>query len=181
MVFLVIYILCVLVALGVGVMAGWADFSRMKIPNVYSLAIVGAFLVAYVSGLFSPGGGIFFGWQSHLIAGLFMFVATFALYHFRVFGAGDSKLLTAFAFWVGLKGLPGLLFYVTIFGAVLALLTWCFRRWKPFQNMSEESWIAKAQAGKNVVPYGIAVTLGAFCTFIFLGYFGAGVLSTFVP
>jgi Flp pilus assembly protein protease CpaA len=54
---------------------------------------------------------------------------------------------------------------------VIALVSLSLRKWKPVKNAPVGSWIYAAQKGSGVVPYGIAIALGALASFIAVGYF----------
>jgi prepilin peptidase CpaA len=167
-----VIVFCVLIAVGFGIASAVSDFKSLQIPNLYSLCIVGAFIAAYaVDALTGNGLEFFSGWKSHLLSCAIVFGATFALFGFKLIGAGDSKLCTAFALWVGLTGLTVFLFYMSIIGALLGLATKIMQKRILVANPVEGSWIAKAQSGANDLPYGIAITLGAIIAFYLLGYF----------
>jgi len=175
---LFIVVFCMLVALGFGVAAGLSDFKSMNIPNVYSLGIALSLFVALLVDAVTGNGMEFFApWKSHLIAGAATFAATFVLFSFRMIGAGDSKLCSAFALWVGLTGLASFLFYMAITGALLGLATKVMNKRVLVAAPAEGSWIAKAQTGFGGVPYGIAIAVGALVAFYQLGYFSPAKLA----
>lgn len=177
---LVLYLACVLTALGTGVLAGLSDYRGMTIPNLYSVIIMAAFALAFVLlALFGPGY-VFFGLASHLLAGILVFGVTVALFAARVIGAADSKLASAYALWVGIPGLPAFLFYTALAGGVLALAALALGKWKFVRSPVAGSWVARAQGGESKVPYGIAIAVGALASFVKLGYLGRGTLTTFL-
>lgn len=161
-----------LVAIGFLIAAAISDFRSMTIPNIYAGGIVLAFIPAFLADIFTGHGmDFFYGWQSHLVAALAVFAISFLLFSLRVIGAGDSKLATAAALWVGLSGMTAFLFYMAVLGAVLALATKLMSA-KPFVAAPKEgSWIAQAQAGRLGVPYGIAICFGVIVAFYQLDYF----------
>ena len=165
-----IFFLLVCVGLCAGGLAAYSDLRGMRIPNRYVLIVLVSFLVALGLGTFVGGAYGFGVWWGHVLAGVFVFVLSYALYVFSNFGAGDSKLLTAFSFWIGIKGLPVFLFYVTISGALLALLALAIGRWKPFGHAKEGSWVARLQKGERNVPYGVAIWAGSVIAFFYLDY-----------
>lgn len=168
--FLVVF--CVLVALGFGIASGLSDFKTMTIPNIYCVGIAAAFAVAFLADMLTGTGMEFFAaWKPHLLAGAMIFGATFVLFGLGLIGAGDSKLCTAFALWVGLTGLASFLFWMAMTGAVLGILTKIMNKKILVQSPAEGSWIAKAQDGARNVPYGIAIVTGAVIAFYQLGYF----------
>lgn len=169
---LFIIVFCMLVALGFGIASAVSDFRAMTIPNLYSLCIILAFVPAYATDALSGDGVEFFlSWKSHLGAFLLMFAATFLLFSFGLLGAGDSKLVSAFALWTGFAGLAHLVFYMAIAGALLGIATKIMNKKTLFENPAEGGWIAKAQNGANRLPYGIAICVGSFAGFYGMGWF----------
>jgi prepilin peptidase CpaA len=156
-------------ALGMGLFAGWSDFRGLEIPNVVhaiiALAFIPAFAAAHFSGvrLFSPLG-------SHLGTAAVVLAITFGMFIFKVFGGGDAKLLSAYALWSGFSGILLLLFFMSASGFFLGLATLGLRKMKPFKAPRAGGWVARAQAGENKVPYGIAIAFGAFVAFFIQGY-----------
>lgn len=178
---LIIFLSCLFVALGAGVLAALSDIRGFTIPNHYSLAIMAAFIVAYFILWLCKHEGIFYSFSSHLLAMVVMFGLTTALFGARVIGAADSKLATAFALWVGLNpGLIVLMFYTTVAGGILGLTTLALRKWKPVKSPKPGSWIVQAQSGVNKVPYGVAIACGALASFVKLGYFDMEALRSFL-
>lgn len=168
---LFIVIFCVLVALGFGAAASLSDARGLVIPNAYPAGIALAFVPAYAAFLFFAGeSGYFQGWASHLGAFALVFAGSFVLFALNLFGAGDSKLASAYALWAGMDGLYVFVFYMALVGGVLGVATLIVQRRKPFATPRAGSWIARVQGGDNAVPYGIAITAGAFASFWWLGY-----------
>lgn len=168
--FLVVF--CMLVVIGFGVASAISDFKSMTIPNIYAGFIVLAFIPAYLADVLTGAGMEFFApWKSHLIAGALVFIVTFILFSVRIIGAGDSKLCSALALWVGVGGLAPYLFYMAVVGALLGLATKIIHVRKPFKNPSPGGWIAKSQNGELGVPYGIAICFGLIVAFYQLDYF----------
>lgn len=169
---LFIIVFCLLIALGFGVAAAVSDWRGFLIPNTYSAGVALAFIPAYSVFLFFAGdSGFFEGWGSHLGACAIVFAVSFLLFSFNMFGAGDSKLVTAYALWTGMGGLSAFVFYMALVGGLLGVATLLLRKHKPFKEAREGTWIARAQAGDNAVPYGIAIMVGAIASFVWLGYF----------
>jgi len=166
-----IVIVCAIIALGFGAASAWSDFRHLIIPNLYSIFTIAAFIPAYLAVMFlAPDSDYFSKWQSHILAFVIVFIVTYALFFFKLFGGGDAKMLSAFSLWVGMSGLVSFLFSMALTGAVLSLATLSLRRWKPVKNPIKDSWIEKAQKGENKVPYGIAIFLGAIISFWQIGY-----------
>ena len=105
MLFLIIFLFALMSVVGIGFLAGWSDFKGLTFPNAYSLFIVLAFIPAYAADYFS-GASVFSTVLSQTVGFIIMFVVTFLMFTARMLGGGDAKLLSAYALWVGLKGLP---------------------------------------------------------------------------
>lgn len=171
MIFLVFYIFALVMACAIGARALWSDYNGMVIPNKLVAALPVMFLAAYIAAMMAGAGTPFMPPLSHLLSVLVTFGITFVLFALKIFGAGDSKLITAFSFWFGLKNLPVFIFYMALLGGLLGVIALVIKKKKPFKKAREGSWIARLQGGEAVVPYGIAISLGAFFAFIKLGYF----------
>lgn len=172
MIGLVFFLFGLLVTLGMCGMAAWSDFRGFRIPNLYSLVILGAFVIAFgVLALMGHEQLVFKSLGSHVGAAVLVLAVTGLLFVMRQLGAGDSKFATVIALWVGLSGLVPFLFYMALSGGVIAALSLLLRKYKPFKHPLEGSWIAKAQEGHPSVPYGIALAIGAVAAFAFQGYF----------
>lgn len=168
--FLVVF--CMLVAIGFAITAAVSDFKSMSIPNMYAGFIILAFIPAFAADALSGTGMEFFSsWKSHLLAAIIIFGVTFALFSFRVIGAGDSKLCSALALWVGMPGMASFLFYMAIMGALLGVATKIMNKHRLIETPKEGSWVSKSQEGHMGVPYGIAICFGAIIAFYQLGYF----------
>ena len=171
MIALIIFLFCVFGALGTGLLAGYSDFRGLTIPNAYSAVILGLFPLCYALLFLLGQVGVFHqGLASHVIAMVLVFSITAVMFSFGILGAADSKLGSAFALWVGLQGLMAFLFFMALVGAVLALASLYFKKKKPLVKPRLGSWIDVIQSGGNKVPYGIAITCGAFVAFYDLGY-----------
>lgn len=134
-----------------------SDIRSLRIPNAHSLAIVACFAVAF---LLSPDS---FGPLSHHLGALaVVFVTTYLMFIAGLMGGGDSKLGTALALWVGAKAVLVYVFWMTALGGVLGLVSLWIARKKPFKNPPLGGWVATLQEGKNAIPYGIAITFGAW-------------------
>lgn len=180
MIGLILYLTGLLVASACGALSAWADWKGMKIPNTYPAIIIGAFAVAFLGTYISDHHIIFPSLMSQLLSALIVFIVTFLLFVSIKFGAGDSKLLTAYALWFPPSMLIPFLFSMSIIGAALSLLAIIIRKVKPFENPAEGSWVEKLQKGESVVPYGIAITGGAIVAFLSHGYVSPSTLECFL-
>ena len=92
----------------------------MIIPNGIVAAVLVLFFVAF-GAAYVADVDLFVSWKSHLVAGFSVLVITFTMFSLRLIGGGDSKLVTAFAFWMGVKGLGAFLMYMVFSGALREL------------------------------------------------------------
>jgi prepilin peptidase CpaA len=92
---------------------------------------------------------------SSLAAAFAVFLCGFALYGFKIIGAGDSKLATAVALFAGLQGLPQFIVYMALAGGVLAL---CMLARQPASVMVMLHTRGRGQAYRGV-PYGVAIAI----------------------
>jgi prepilin peptidase CpaA len=174
MIGLTLYIFGLFVVAGAALLAAVNDARAFKIPNYLSaLAIVG-FLASYIGLWVLPGPPFLVMniWWMHVASAVIMFFITLVLFGLRAIGAGDAKFASALAIWFGaVQGLPLFIFYTSLFGGVLGILTILLRKYKPFVSPPPGTWVASAQSGQNRVPYGIAISVGFLTTAHTLGYF----------
>ena len=180
MIFLIIFLMCMFVALAVSVMAGVSDFRTLKIPNIYSVYVIAAFFVAFIALYLGGHERVFSPLYMHVLSMLVTFLVTFILFGLKLLGAGDSKFATACSVWVSLKYLPIYLFFMTLFGSVLGFVALYLKNKKPFKSPAEGSWIEQVQSGASKVPYGIAIAFGLVVSFMHTGYLTADVLTSFL-
>lgn len=166
---LVIFVFCVVCALGLGGLAAWCDVTGLRIPNIYPLLIAVLFVVAWAAA-YGVETDIFAGFVSHMAAAALVFLVTFGLFAAGVLGGGDSKLAASYSLWAGMAGLPVFLVYMSIAGALVSLAALAIRHFKPFESVSGAGWIAQAQAGQAKVPYGVALFVGGVAVFFYNGY-----------
>jgi prepilin peptidase CpaA len=134
-----------------------SDLRSLRIPNWVSLALIAGFF-AYAWLL---GGGV--DVRANLIAAGVAFAATFCLYIFGWFGAGDVKLLTTVTLWAGPQHSARLILIVALAGGAIAILI-ISTRWA----MKVHPIIAihlprqvKRWARHGVFPYSIPIVIGA--------------------
>jgi len=150
---------------------GLNDIRTRRIPN---LSIV-ALLV-----LFVPWTALDFGAPtlSALAAAGLVLVATFALFAFRIFGAGDAKMLSAAALFMGLGYLPYFLVFTAMAGGMLAIGSLVAR---PQRALAMFVMRGQGDFGPGI-PYGAAIAIGGVLTFWGmlhgdLGPYGLGAMS----
>ena len=170
----------ILATLLIGIFCAVSDFKKLQIPNQYNLIIIGLFFITHICLFFiKPDLYIIPTFMSGIIACAILFAISVLMFLFRLMGAGDSKMMSAFALFIGVQQIPVFLFYMMMTGAILGVLTLLFGKFKPIKNPAEGSWIYHAQQGdKTKVPYGIAILSGIIFAFIYAGLFN---FQTYLP
>jgi len=177
---LILFLASLFVAVAFGVMAAMSDYKGMTIPNMNSVVIFCVFVVCFGALSLFGAADVFSPVLSHLLGFVLVFLGGFAFYALKVWGAGDQKLMAAFAIWMGFSGVPAFLVYTSIFGGVLGLVALYLKKYKPVREPLKDSWIDQVQSGAGKVPYGIAITLGALASFAKIGYFSIDTFRIFL-
>lgn len=142
------------------VMAALTDFLEMTIPNRIPVMLTLAFLV--VAPFVDLG---FHQFAFHLLAGLAVFSACFALFALGAMGGGDAKLLTAAALWFGFNGsLVGFLVTVAYLGGILTILLLVVRA-RANTVLALGLPIPSSIVLAKKVPYGIAIGAAGLISF----------------
>jgi len=166
--------------LAYGAMSAMSDYKGMRIPNMNSVIIFSVFVVCYLLLWVFGSVGPFAPIASHILGFVLVFVGSFALYSFRIWGAGDQKLVSAFAVWMGFSAIPMFLVYTSLFGGLLGVTAIILKKYKPIKEPAKGSWIDQVQGGASKVPYGIAIVLGALASFVKIGYFSVDTFRIFL-
>jgi prepilin peptidase CpaA len=139
--------------------AAASDIVSYRIPNVVVLMMIVLYPI-YV--IVTPG-------EQEWLGSLGIFALTIAvgipLAHFRIFGAGDMKLLAAILLWAGPVLAPLALLLSTIAGGLVAMLMLTKARFviaSAFVSIGRES-LAKVFLAKNM-PYGVGLAFGGIFT-----------------
>ena len=135
--------------------AGITDIRERRIPNWTVLAVAVLFLPWIFVG---PGVSIF----ASLEAALAAFLISFCLYAFRLIGAGDSKLLTVAALFVGLAQLVPFFVLVALAGGVIAVVSLAM---DPTRALVMFQLRGRGQFGRGV-PYGVAIAIAAIAAVV---------------
>ncbi len=180
MLFLIVYLTSVFIVLGVGAVAAYSDVKGMQIPNMYSAIILGVFVVCFAVMTLGGKEWIFYPLTAHLISFGIVFAFTAGCFALKLIGAGDSKLASAYAAWMGIQGLLPFLFYMALVGGLLGAFAIIVKKYKPFKNPKPDSWIGQVQGGANKVPYGVAIVIGALASFVKIGYLNVDNFSLFI-
>jgi prepilin peptidase CpaA len=142
-----------------------SDARSLKIPNLYSVIIIALFPAAFLA---TPE--LFGKWWEHLGSLGAIFVITYLMFAAGMMGGGDTKLGTALALWVGLPAVLPYVIWMGAAGGIVALLSLYFKKKKPFKSPRAGSWPAQVQEGRNAVPYGIAISFGAWAALLQKGF-----------
>lgn len=178
-VYLIIYLMCVLTALGMGAVSAVSDVRTMKIPNICPVLVIVAFFGAYAACAMADVSAME-NWRSHLIAGAIMLVVTAIMYATRTLGAGDSKLAAAYGLWAGLLGLCDFIFFMALTGGILGLAAMFMKGRTIMPGVREGSWLAVLAGGKGALPYGVAIFAGAVVAFYKLDFLSPETLRLFL-
>ena len=173
----VIALTFILFTLGLTMTAAVTDFMRLKIPNLYPSLVFGLFGVVAAMNQFTAVT-LFENIINNLVVGIIALVVMIACFFMRVLGGGDAKLIAALSFWVGTQGLPVFLMVMTIVGGLLAIISIAMRKTSLGQTILtklathpnvQQGWVGAMNEQKNVVPYGIAIAVGAVFAFCDVG------------
>ena len=161
----IVALVMLFIVLVVTVLSCVSDVRSLRIPNIYSLIVIGCFIPACLAepAAFAPL------WQ-HFATMVAVFFLTYAMFCVGMMGGGDSKLGTALGLWLGLKGLAPFIVYMGLGGGVLGLIALCLRKKKLFSNPKPGSWVEQVQGGKSAVPYGIAISFGFWASLFHTGF-----------
>lgn len=139
--------------------AAMMDVLTMRIANALSIGLVALFLMlAPVAGMSAQQV------LMHLGVGAVVLIANMLLFHLRLVGGGDAKLLSAAALWIGYEQLAPFLVWVTIFGGALALALLTYRR-MPAGALSLPAWALRLHKQGEGMPYGVAIAAGALLVY----------------
>ncbi len=129
--------------------AAVSDIRTRRIPNWTVLAVMA---LAIGSAFFGPAASFL----SAIEGGAVALAVTLGLYAFGIVGAGDSKLFSAVALFVGLQFLAYLAVITALAGGVLAIITLILN---PVRALAIFHMRGKGKKGEGI-PYGVAIALG---------------------
>lgn len=121
------------------IVSSYTDLKSRLIPNWLVLAVLGLGLVQVGLDLENV---VSYGWS--FLVGLLVWGG---LFHFRLMGGGDAKLMIALSVWVLLPELLTLYLCVAIAGGVQAGIWFLLKK-------------------ERELPYGVAISLGSVLFFI---------------
>ncbi|EGR2026569.1 TPA: prepilin peptidase [Vibrio cholerae] len=120
-----------------------SDLQQRKVPNI---AVI---LFAVVVGAVTPLS------QGNVLISVVVLSIGMLAFHFRLFGAGDSKLLAVCAYGAGDQW-TSLIFITALFGGVLSVMCW-IHNWGVQTGFSSKPPV-------KTVPYAVAICGAAFAT-----------------
>lgn len=148
---------------GLMLAAAITDIRALRIPNRISLAAV-LLYPAHVLWAQTP-----IDWAGALAVASAALALGFVLFNFRIVGGGDAKLFAAAALWAGPELVIPFALSTAIAGGVLAALLWLMHH-LPLLGVPVVLPSTAADFGKQPLPYGVAIALGAaFVTFNLTG------------
>jgi prepilin peptidase CpaA len=133
--------------------ASVSDIRHRRIPNWTVLAICALWIPWILAGQVAS-----VPWS--ITAAIFVFAVGVALYAMGLWGAGDSKLVTAVVLFIGWGRLGEFAFTTAIFGGILALIILLSN---PTRVLVMVQMRGKGEA-VSTVPYGVAIAVGAVLT-----------------
>lgn len=135
-----------------------ADLSTLRVPNRIALALCALFLVHGVIGE---------TWQViavHMLVGIGVLTAGFALFTLGVLGGGDAKFGAALGLWMGPAHLGAFVLLTALLGGLTALaLIWLKKLLLVNPTLESRAAIAKpaAWARTGRLPYALPIGLAA--------------------
>jgi prepilin peptidase CpaA len=139
--------------------AALSDARTLRISNIFPVALVILFLAwTFWSGNWADLWRHGLAFVIALSAGLLLFSLSFL-------GGGDAKLFAAAALWFIPGQLPAMTFFVTIAGALLAILIFLSKLFFS-KSSTDTKWAMFSK--KPVVPYGVAVAIGSILSLHFV-------------
>lgn len=135
--------------------AAVSDVARRKVPNWTVAALVVTYAVAAWFGV-APASP-----ASALGAAAIAFAIGYGLYHFDIVGAGDAKLISAVALFVGLANLATLGLLTVLTGGAIAIGYLIFRPQRVMRGLTARG---RAEGAVIGVPYGVAIAVGGVLT-----------------
>ena len=131
------------------------DFRKLSIPNAVILTLLGGYL------LLAAGSG----WSqeeitSAMLAASIVLFAGFLVYSLGWSGAGDGKFAAVCTLWIGAAHTLDFLFLTTLIGAGLAVTIVVVKRLRRSKHATTGP---AATPSRIAVPYGLAISLAAFC------------------
>lgn len=139
--------LCVFAAAASLILAAISDVRAFRIPNIFPLILILAFVGArLVTGFSSDDWGHLLHFAIALAAGMFLF-------RIGWIGGGDAKLYAGAAIWFAGIDAAFLIFATGMAGLVLAIVYFTTRKMRHGNNPERKK--------ESRIPYGLAIAAGA--------------------
>jgi prepilin peptidase CpaA len=142
------------------IVAGAGDALAYRIPNWLTALIAVAFFPLAIAGGM-PWDAVLM----HVVAGIVLFFAGFALFALGLFGGGDAKLIAAAGLWFGWPNVIPFLVLTVFAGGLLALAVAAWAMLNMNAELKGQTWLKRFSAMKPNVPYGYALAIGAILAF----------------
>ncbi|MGE4064143.1 MAG: prepilin peptidase [Rhodospirillaceae bacterium] len=136
------FILSGLAFAGLLIAAAVSDIRSNRIPNVITGALILVFAISCASGLYRPAA-------PHLIAFAVAFAIGSVLFHAKLWGGGDAKLLAATGLYLEPYELSALLLITALAGGAMAA-----------GLLLHQRIAGGAAVGQTKIPYGVALATG---------------------
>ncbi|MBO4395138.1 MAG: prepilin peptidase [Eubacterium sp.] len=151
------------------------DLYRYRIPNAIP---VSGIIIGLIRHLELQGLNGVWPWLTGMIVPLFLF---YLLHRFRMFGAGDGKLLAAVGAFVGLPRVFFVLFFSLLTGAFLSVIKLLVHRnlRARFEYLCSYTnavisgqkvipyYDKKSDGDDGVIPFGVAISFGTLSAALF--------------
>lgn len=133
--------------------AFFCDLTTLKIPNIYILLLLLGFCVL------APFSNLtLFGFlQYHLSVALCFLFIGFALFAKGYMGAGDVKLISATALWLGFPLALQYLFLASVLGGIFAFALLVWRKYPLPIFAMKINWLSQLHFRGAGLPYGVAL------------------------
>ena len=109
------------------VIAAISDIRKRKIPNWIPLSVFALFFIFLGAQWLLGVTPVVVDPLTSLATGLGTFAVFTAFFYFGFIGGGDVKLISAVAFWVGLKGVAPFIVIMALTGGLIAVF-YIFKR-----------------------------------------------------
>lgn len=152
---------------GLTVYAALTDIADLKIANWIPVALIALFALYAVGGYTGLGlKPVPLHW--HLGIALMVLAVGFCVFALKVMGAGDIKLMTAVALWAGPSKIVPFIFYTSLVGAALGVVILAgsihLKRVGSGAPSNMISRLLPSWVRRGVIPYGVAICVGALST-----------------
>ncbi len=148
------------------VLVMYFDFTRYIIPNWLN-ALVGIMYPLMVLTTAAP-----IAWNTALIGAIIVFAVGYGVYRMGWMGAGDIKLFTVTALWIGAARLPEYIMVVAVLGGLMSIAVVLLRKMAPmYYGRGEGKMPPRILQYDAPLPYGLAIASG------FTGYLWGGLIS----